>query len=145
MLMLLLGNELVCNAYKWVIATLREKCLTFPCILPRRASSHNYNIVIHIIFALHIAHFRLSQYACIFQSSPESLCPTGLSVFLHSNPTFPFMWGLAPLGWPQASLQEISKINICILFEPVSKSICGAQARVLLKGPEPLMTLTSCV
>lgn len=64
---------------------------------------------------------------------------------LHSNLAFPFMYGLAPHGWPQTSLQEISKINICTLFEHVSTTICGALARVLLKGPGLLMALTSCV
>lgn len=58
---------------------------------------------------------------------------------LHSNLAFPFMYGLAPHGWPQTSLQEISKINICTLFEHVSTTICGALARVLLKGPGLLM------
>lgn len=81
----------------------REKANRSPgwlhVLLLRGALSHSRNIMILIIFALHSLHV-LGTHSVRLLSPihTESLCATVLLVPLHSNPTFPFMYGLAPHG-----------------------------------------------
>lgn len=138
-------NHLVCDAYKRVTSTERERWKATEISHWSSITASWFSSYLHYTYCMFQAFTGCMHFFFFFCIYTEGLCATSPLVLLLSKPTFPFMWGLAPHGWPQTSLQEISKINICAFFEHVSVSICGALARVLPKRPGPLMTLTSCV